>query len=381
MPAKKNRVNIAMEMLMHNKRRLAISASAVAFTVVIMFMEMGFFNGINDSQALLATLFNADLVVMDKKNVHLNKFSNMDRARLMQLLGIDGVEEVVPMYKGNVGLKNPKTGMTKIIFVLAFPPDSKALKVVGLSDGAMQLKKRRTILFDRKSRAIYGQVNPGQDVEIEGHKFRVGGLVEMGPNFSIDGTVLMSDTTWLLERWQYGAHRITYGLLRTRPGSDIAAVKKLVRERMREDILVMTPEEIRRREILHTIKAVPLGAIFGVGMIIGFIIGIIICYQILYNEITDHLPQYATLRAMGFNDRFLRRVVVEEAAWLSIIGFFPGVAFSYLIYSIIELRTGILMFFSPGRILLILFFTVSMCIIGGLIAVKRVTAADPAELY
>ncbi len=375
------RVNISIEMLIHNKRRLSISLCAVAFTVVIMFMEMGFFNGINDSQALLATLFNADLVMMDNKNIHLNKFSKMDRSRLMQALGVEGVKEAIPVYKGNVGLKNPNTGLTKIVFVLAFPPESGALKVAGLEQGKEALKKLGTILFDRKSRRIFGDIRPMMDVEINDRKYRIGGLFDMGPNFSLDGTILMSDSTWLEGRWAYGADRVAYGLLRTAPGTDIAALRQLLLDRLPSDILVMTPEELRRREVLHTIRAVPLGSIFGVGMIIGFVIGIIICYQILYNEITDHLPQYATLRAMGFSDTFLRRVVIQEAVWLSVLGFVPGVAVSYLIYAIIEYRTGILMFLTPGRIALILIFTISMCIVGGLIAVKRVISADPAELY
>jgi putative ABC transport system permease protein len=205
--------------------------------------------------------------------------------------------------------------------------------------------------------------------------------VELGPNFSIDGTILMSDATWLRGRWDRESDRIAYGLLRTRAGSDIPALKQRILDRLPKDILVLTPEEMRRREVIHTIKAVPLGAIFGVGMVIGFVIGVIICYQILYNEITDHMPQYATLRAMGFSDRFLRKTVVQEALWLSALGFIPGLAFGYLLYAIIEYYTGILMFLTIGRIAVIFFFTIVMCTIGGLIAVKRVTSADPATLY
>jgi putative ABC transport system permease protein len=126
---------------------------------------------------------------------------------------------------------------------------------------------------------------------------------------------------------------------------------------------------------------VPLGAIFGVGMVIGFIIGVIICYQILYNEITDHMPQYATLRAMGFTDRYLKGLVVRQALWLSVLGFVPGLLGAFLIYTVIEHYTGILMFLSVGRASLIFFVTLFMCVVAALIAVKKVTGADPAELY
>jgi putative ABC transport system permease protein len=376
------RVNLALAMLLHNRRRLVISLSAVAFTVVIMFMEMGFFNGINDSQSRLATVLNADLVMMDHKNIHLNKFSKMDRSRLTQAMGFDGVKEVVPVFKGYVDIKNPETGLTKIIFALAFPPGSKALNVGGLEEGSRALVKPGTILFDRKSRSIFGRIEPGQLVEIWRRKFTVGGFFELGPNFSLDGTILMSDVTWLRGRASPSyTPAIAYGLIRTEPGADVDLLRRQLLEKLPPDIFVMTPEEIRQREVLHTIKAVPLGAIFGIGMVIGFVIGVIICYQILYNEITDHLPQYATLRAMGFPDRFLQKVVVQEAVWLSLIGFVPGLAFSFGLYQIIEQYTGILMQMTVGRALLILVLTTGMSICGGLIAVKRVTTADPADLY
>jgi putative ABC transport system permease protein len=375
------RANLALSMLLHDRRRLGISLSAVAFTVVIMFMEMGFFNGINDSQSRLATVLNADLVMMDHKNIHLNKFSKMDRNRLTKAMGFDGVKEVVPVYKGYVDIKNPRTGLTKIIFALAFPPNAHALNVDGLEEGSAALVKQGTILFDRKSRSIFGRIEPGQYVEIRRQKYTVGGFFELGPNFSLDGTILMSDATWLMGRAPSYTPAIAYGLIRTEPDTDIDALRRQLLEKLPPDVLVMTPDEIRRREVLHTIKAVPLGAIFGIGMIIGFVIGVIICYQILYNEITDHLPQYATLRAMGFTDRFLRKIVVQEAFWLSLIGFLPGLAFSFGLYFIIERHTGILMQITAGRSILILAFTMAMCICGGIIAVKRVTDADPADLY
>ena len=375
------RVSIARSMLLHNKKRLLMSLSALAFTVVIMFMEMGFFNGINDSQSRLATQLNADLIMMDAKSVHLNKFDKMDRIRLNQALGFDEVTEVVPLYKGNVGMKNPQTELTKVIFALAFPPDSDPLKIPLYDRYKEELKKQGTVLFDRKSRKIFGRIERGEQIDINGRLYRVGGFVELGPNFSVDGTILMSDATWLWGRWTAARSRMAYGLIRTRPGTDIQALKHKILKGLPKDIILLTPEELRQREVFYTIKAVPLGAIFGVGMVIGFIIGIMICYQILYNEIVDHMPQYATLRAMGFADRFLRGLVVKEAVGLSILGFAPGLAGAYLIYWAIESSTGITMFFTPLRILLIFCVTVFMCTIAGLIAVKKVTTADPAALY
>ena len=46
-----HRIPVAWCMLVHRKGRFMLSMMGIAFSVVIMFMEIGFFNGINDSQA------------------------------------------------------------------------------------------------------------------------------------------------------------------------------------------------------------------------------------------------------------------------------------------------------------------------------------------
>jgi putative ABC transport system permease protein len=125
----------------------------------------------------------------------------------------------------------------------------------------------------------------------------------------------------------------------------------------------------------------PTGAVFSAGVAIGFLIGVILCYQILYNEITDHLPQYATLKALGFSRKFMIALVIKQALILSVLGYLLGLAGGYLLYTMLEHYTHILMFLTINRCMLIMFLTVVICIVGGFLAVQKVLKADPAELY
>ena len=47
--------------------------------------------------------------------------------------------------------------------------------------------------------------------------------------------------------------------------------------------------------------------IFRVGMIMGFVVGILICYQVLYNDIADHMAEFATLDGHGLRSALFRR--------------------------------------------------------------------------
>jgi len=376
-----HRVAIASSLLFHNKKRILLSLSAIAFTVLVMFMELGFFNGIKDSQSRLPSIFHADLIMMDQRSVHLNKSDRMPRIYLNRALAFDGVTEAVPVYKSMVNMKNPETGLTKRMFMLAVPTDSDSLDLPLFEQYKKELRKPGTVLFDKKSRTIFGAIEISQGIEINNVPFTVNGFVELGPNFSFDGTIIMSTSSWLQTRSDSDRDWISYGLIRVEPGVDLMRLRQNMRDLFSKEITLLTPEEMREREVLHTIKAVPLGVIFGIGMVIGFSIGIIICYQILYNEINDHIPQYATLRAMGFSDGFLRTIVIKEALWLSVLGFLPGLLGSYILYNMMEKASGIWMFLTIGRVAVVFFLTVFMCLCAGLIAVQKVTATDPAALY
>jgi putative ABC transport system permease protein len=95
----------------------------------------------------------------------------------------------------------------------------------------------------------------------------------------------------------------------------------------------------------------------------------------------DRLPQFATLKAIGYPNRHLLRVVLEEALFLSLLGFVPGLLISWAIYKLVAATTGLPMRFTAGRVGLVLVLSVAMCIVSGVIAVRKVLTADPAEVF
>ncbi len=123
------------------------------------------------------------------------------------------------------------------------------------------------------------------------------------------------------------------------------------------------------------------GPIFAIGTIVGFVVGLLISYQITFTEISDLLPQYATLKAIGYPTVFLLRVVLEQAALNGVTGWVPAVLLSLGLYRLIGQIALLPMQMSLGIILVSLGLTVGMCLLSALIAVGRVVRADPAEVF
>ena len=117
------------------------------------------------------------------------------------------------------------------------------------------------------------------------------------------------------------------------------------------------------------------------GTAIGFIVGLMISYQILYTELSDQESQYATLKAMGYKNGYLVRVVLTQSAFYGVVGFLPAWAAGLIIFKIIGDRALLPMHLSPGIAIGTVVLTVSMCLVAGALAVRRVLDADPAEVF
>jgi putative ABC transport system permease protein len=125
----------------------------------------------------------------------------------------------------------------------------------------------------------------------------------------------------------------------------------------------------------------PIGFAFGAGVVLGFVVGMVICYQILSSDVADHLAEYATLKAIGYPNRYLSLVVLQEALILAAAGFVPGMLVTFGVYVLLTEITGLPMRLTPGRGGLVLVLTVVMCVVSGLMAVGKVKKVDPADVF
>ncbi len=369
---------LGIRVFVHNRLRMAAAVSCVAMAAAIMLVEIGFLMGILDAQALVASRLRADLVVMNIARSHLHRWDRMIPVRVRQTAAVAGVERVVPIYEDSLGLKNSIDKRVRRIMVFAVPPDDLPLVLGNPTEVSRDLRFSHGMLFDRLSRPIYGEISAGRAVELERIPQDVTGYAEIGPDIVSDGAVIMSEGEWMSRESR--AAPIMGAIILT-PGADLEKTRAAIIADLPDDISVLTPAEMKWREYSFTLRAAPIGILFAVGVIAGLVIGTITCYQLLYNEVLDRLKQFATLKAMGFGDGFLRQAILSQAVLISILGFAGGLLFAEGAEYYIALRTALPI--APGvyTVSVVLILTVAMCAIAAGFAIQRVAAADPASLY
>ncbi|UBF23560.1 ABC transporter permease DevC [Kovacikia minuta CCNUW1] len=383
----KRRIPLAWLQVSRERSRLVVAMAGIAFADMLMFMQLGFRTALYDSNTQMHRSLRADLVMVSPLARNIVSMSHFPRRRLYQARGFAGVQSVDALYTESRPWKNPQTRHEDGILFLGFNPEKSVFNLPEVDRAVDQLKQPDTVIFDRGSRGEYATAiaaldkgNPVQ-TEYETRRLTITGLFKVGASFAADGNVITSDQTFLRIFPDRKQAEISAGLITLQPGIDPKQMAQALQANLPNDVKVMTLHEFAELEKAYWANNTPIGFIFSLGTVIGFVVGTVIVYQILSSDVTDHLAEYATLKAMGFRDGYLLLVVFQEALILAILGFIPGYAISVGLYGLTRGATNLPLFMTLSRALMVLVLTVVMCLVSGAIATRKLRSADPAEVF
>lgn len=373
--------------LKHDKGRLLVAMSGIAFADILIFMQVGFLNALLESNTLLHRRLQADLVLTNVEALNWSELSTFPRRRLYQAMDVPGVASAEALYVNSVQWKNPQTQQKTAVMVIGMNPARPAFDAPDINQNLDAIKLPDTVLFDRAARGEYqeviAQVERGQRVtaEIERRTIAIGGLFRFGASFAADAILVTSDQNFLrlMPKRQPGS--VSLGLIRLEPGYDPALAKASLEAHLPKDTRAFAIEEFVEFEKTYWARNRPVGIVFGFGAAIGFVVGTVIVYQILATDVNAHLAEYATFKAMGYRNIYLLGVVFEEALILAVLGFAPGVAIAMGLYRLAGKATALPMIMTLERAILVLVLTIVMCGISGAIATRKLHSADPADIF
>lgn len=373
--------------LWHRKLRFVVALLGIAFAVMLILMQLGFRASLFDSAIRLHRTFVYDVAIFSREGPYIVRPESFSSRRLYQALAADGVESVSPVYLAQVNWKNPETLDYRNVFTIGLDPDDAPLAADGLAEQLDAIRLQDTVLFDAGSRPELGpiaaRVRAGDTVVTEANHrtIQVAGLYTLGTSFGIDAGMVTSEDNFLRLFPNRQRTQIDLGLIRVKPGVDPVAVRDSLRALLPHDVLVMTRDDFIARELAYWNKATPIGFVFAFGSIIGFIVGTVIVYQILFSDVSDHLAEYATLRAIGYSNGFVSRVVVQQALILAVLGYALGTLATIRLYEVTRNATRLPIELTTERAVGVLIATIVMCAISGLLALRKVRKLDPAEVF
>jgi putative ABC transport system permease protein len=388
-----NRLPSSWLQLRHQKMRFIVALSGVIFAVVIVFMQLGIRDALFNSAVRLHQSLQGDIFLISPRSSSLIAMESFSQRRLFQTLAFEEVDFVTPIYLDFAQWKNPESkNYWRNIFVIGFDLKHQVFNLPGVPENLEKLKLPDTILFDNDSRKEFGPIvdyfdrdnqvitevadNSGSNRQIN-----VEGLFKLGTSFGSDGNILTSDVNFLriLSRRNNGF--IDVGLIKLRSGTNISKFKRRLEQYLPKDVKIFTKAEFVNFEKHYWQSSTAIGFIFNLGVFLGLVVGIVVVYQILYTNVSEHLQEYATLKAIGYSHRYLLNMVFQQAFLIGILGYIPGVLITIIQYEVAKKATLLPIQMTWFRAIFVLVATIAMCLISGISAMNKLKSAKPADIF
>lgn len=385
--------------LIHNRVRTLVAVAGVTFAVVLIFMQLGFLETLKSTATVIYDALDFDICIRSKDYLHLASAGTFPRSRLYQAASIPGVVQVTPFYVlPNLWRSpphSPRAGENRGILVMGVQPGLPTFRIPDLQRAADDLLvSPEVMLIDQRTRREYGPLN-GQEfgdadvqarveTELGGQQTRLVGHFRLGTGFSANGAVLVTDDGFMRVTPGRTADEVTLGLVQLPPGSQPQAIRdaaRRIQQTVPPDVDVLTREDVRVQELNYWVRGTSFGLIFQVGVGIALIVGGAIVYQVLTSDVANMLPEYATLKAMGYSDRYLSGIVVRQGAMLAVISYVCGFVLALALYFVTSRLAGIPIHMTGSNAALVLGLSLAMCTVSSIGAARKMFRADPADLF
>lgn len=380
------RLPIGWLQLTHKRGRFAAALAGVAFANVLVFVQLGLMNSMGAATLKPYEFFEADVMISAGDANALAEGGNVARQWMLQALADPDVAQGMGLFVGTAPWDRGGTDIALTTF--GIDPGRPGFIAPGVSDDLHLLQVQDAAILDRLARGLPPEeaaaIRPQTPLRFETQDRTLTALATFagGGGFGGDGYLLVSDQTFLSLFPARSSAAPDHILLRLRPGADPAATIARLETLVSDDSLrIRSYADAAAEDLRYQQTQRPTGVIFGFGVLIGVLVGLVIVYQVLSADVADHLREYATFKAMGYGPRFFLGIVIEEALVLGFLGFLPGLAIGTAILTLMGTVTTLPLTMTPGMAVTVFLGTVVFSALSGIIATRRLAAADPADLF
>ncbi|MDJ1181908.1 ABC transporter permease DevC [Roseofilum casamattae] len=372
---------VAWHNLVKVKSRLIIAIAAIGFSVSLIFLQLCFLGALLKGATSLYDNLQFDLVLVSPKTPELLSLSSFPRRRLYQAERIASVESIAPIYLTFRFWRNVENYRRRGILIIGINPDRAIFQDPNLNEQLVTIREQDTVLMSELSRDEYGPRSVGLETELGDRQTRITGLFTMSNSLRANGIVITSIPNFLRYAQNYSIEQINLGLIQLKTGTNPDAVVAELRDLLPKDVLVMNRSEAEIRDRQFWLRSTSLGLIVIVAVITAIVVGTVVVYQILDADVSEHLSEYATLKAMGYSNRDLSGIVLKEGAILAVLGYLPGLLVGIALYQAIYQATRLPIQLTSLEVIGVFLATLTMCSTSALVALRKIFLADPADIF
>jgi putative ABC transport system permease protein len=217
----------------------------------------------------------------------------------------------------------------------------------------------------------------GETAEVAGHKVRIVGLVH-GFKSIWGPYVFCSTQTARTLLFQYRPGQIQYLLARCRHSADVPAVVERLRRKY-PDMTVIAAHDFSLKTRLYWLTRTKIGLSLSLTSVLALVVGLVITSQTLYAAVVSSLREYAVLVALGLPRWRIGALVLAQSFWIGLAGVSTSLPMALLIKRLagaIDAEMLLPMWLLAGTA----FVTMTIAVTSGLLALRSLRQVEPANL-
>lgn len=387
------RVPFTFLTLWHQKLRTIIAVAGVTFATLLVFMQLGFYDSAKATATFFFDKLDFDLILISPDYMDINRPGSFPRHRVYQTLAVPGVERAAPLYLAGSAWRivdvqgeklGAKHGLRRGIMIVGFGLSDRIFRLPELTEEIDHLKVAGNVLMDTKTRNYFKKRDIGVETDVGLTRVRIAGKFTIGTGYGADGMILMSERTFSGIMGNRPLDQVSLGLLKLRPGSDANRVAAAIRSYFPDqEVRVLTRQAMEEQELDYWLNKTAVGQIFLIGVVVALIVGTVFVYQVISSDISNRFSEYATLKALGYANGYVFWQVLQQAMLYSLCGYLPGFLLSLGLYRLgaSDSFANLPIWMTAERAVVVLVMSMVMCSFSGFFALRKVRAADPADLF
>lgn len=372
-------IDLAFKNLFHDKLRLLITLSGVAFAVTLVFVQIGLFLGLLDNATITIKKLDADLWVTSRNTPNVDFATPFNQTLVQRVRSIPGVERADNMIVWFMMMALP-SGARETTVVYALEDFERWKMPWNIVEGSpADLRRGDYIMMDESSEKRFGPFKVGEYREVLGRRLKIIGRTKEARSFTttpisfIDYSLAQSLDTQNLRG------QTTYILVKLAPGADIEAVRAEIERRLPFND-VYTSDEWAQRSRDYWVESTGIGLNMYLTVFLGCLVGIVVVAQTLYTSTMEHLKEFGTVKAIGGTNRDIYAILAKQASISALLGFALGVGQTLAVRPLIT-SLDLKLIIPPQLGTLVFIGTFVLCLGAAMISFRKVAAIDPALVF
>lgn len=410
------RTYLAWQNLADTPFRTIVSLGGIGFAILLMFMQLGFLGSVGATATVVYDRMRCDLIVRSADYINVYDPGSVPGELPHWLAGLPEVDRAIPLDIGVTQWQNPSDHSFRAIALMGIDLDNPAFDLPELGPHMRaKLRPVGSVLMDDASAKDFGPrygnrfsaADVGVRTDVVGNEAKIAGTFQMGTGLAANGALLSSRETF--QKLSPGGHqdRVSFVLIQLTGNGDSTSPRdalaftstarsgdvhvedglRAVKERLQSlggpaafaDVMTLAQAKAAEQTMWYT--QTPIGMIFAIGVALAVLVGGVISYMVLAADVTAHLSEYATLKAMGYSNRFLVKTLLTQSSLLAMLSFPPAMLLSLVLYYVTSVVSGIAIEMTWWRIALVLILSLLMCNAAGVFALRKLLKAEPASLF